>query len=70
MKDFDALKYLFGHSHQYPDLAIMYYAKFEESPISNDILVCNKLTNTEIVGFTDSSWQDCPDTGPHLTCGF
>ena len=68
MKDFDALMHLFGYLRRYPDLAIKYYAKVEDSPI-HDILIRNKLTNTEIVGFTDSSWQDCPDTG-RSTCGF
>ena len=69
MKDFNALMHLFGYLRRYPDLAIKYYTKLEDSPI-HDILIRNKLKNTaEIVGFTDLSWQDCPDTG-HSTCGF
>jgi hypothetical protein len=62
MNDFAALLHCFGYLRKYPDYAIKYYAKIEESPMY-EICSRNKVCVSEIVGFSDSSWQDCPDTG-------
>ena len=68
VKDFEALMHLFGYLRRYTDYAIKYYAYLNESPVY-EILKINKIESTELIGFTDSSWQDCPDTG-RSTCGF
>ena len=68
LKDFAALLHCFGYLRKHTDFAIKYYAKIEESPVY-DICTRNKIISTEIVGFSDSSWQDCPDTG-RSTGGF
>jgi hypothetical protein len=62
IKDFEVLLHCFGYLHKYPTLALKYYANIEESPVYK---LCQKykVSMTELVGFTDSSWQDCPDTG-------
>jgi hypothetical protein len=63
IKDFEVLLHCFGYLRKYPALVLKYYANIEESPISK---LCQKynVDMTELVGFTDSLWQDCPDTGP------
>ena len=68
IKDFNALMHLFGYLRRFPDYAIKYYANLEESPV---VKICkeHKTPISQIVAFTDSSWQDCPDTG-RSTCGF
>ena len=68
MKDFEALMHVFGYLRRYPDYVIKFYAKLEDSPVHK---ICEKhgLEQTEILGFSDTFWQDCPDTG-RSTCGF
>ena len=68
IKDFEALMHLFGYLRRYTDYAIKFYANLSDSPVY-EILKANKIESTELIGFTDSSWQDCPDTG-RSTCGF
>jgi hypothetical protein len=62
MIDFDALMHCFGYLRKHSDLAIKYYADVSKSPV---YAICQKhnITMSEILGFSDSSWQDCPDTG-------
>ena len=66
--DFEALMHVFGYLRKCSDYAIKMYANIEESP-AYKICVEHKIQNTEIIGFSDSSWQDCPDTG-RSTCGY
>ena len=68
LKDFETLMHLFGYLRRYPDYAIKYYGNLKDSPVHK---ICDKqkITTTDIIAFSDSSWQDCPDTG-RSTCGF
>ena len=52
----------FGYLRKFPDMAIKFYANPKESPVYQ---ICDKhkVEFTDIIGFSDSSWQDCPDTG-------
>ena len=68
VKDFEALMHVFGYLRKYPDCAIKFYADIKESPV-HKICDKNNIGYTEIVGFSDTSWQDCPDTG-RSTSGF
>ena len=68
LKDFEALLHVFGYLRCFPDYGLKFYAKIEESPIY-EICQRNNVEMTEIMGFSDSSWQDCPDSG-RSTCGF
>jgi hypothetical protein len=67
-KDFEALLHVFGYLRKFPDYAIKLYSNVEESPAYR---ICQKngIKPTDIIGFSDTSWQDCPDTG-RSTCGF
>ena len=62
MKDFDALMNCFGYLRKFTDFAIKYYANVEDSP-TYEICKKHKIEMSEILGFSDSSWQDFPDTG-------
>ena len=66
--DFLALMHVFGYLRKHPNYAIKFYKNLIESPVYE---ICNrhKLPLTNIVGFSDTSWQDCPDTG-RSTCGY
>ena len=68
MRDFEALLHVFGYLRCFQDYGLKFYAKLEESPIY-DICKRNNVEMTDIVGFSDTSWQDCPDTG-RSTCGY
>ena len=62
IKDYEALMHCFGYLRKFPDMAIKFYANPKESPVYQ---ICDKhkVEFTDIIGFSDSSWQDCPDTG-------
>ena len=62
LKDFKTLMHCFGYLRKYIDMGIRYCADEETSPVFK-LCQKNKIDFTELVGFSDSSWQDCPDTG-------
>ena len=68
LKDYQALMHLFGYLRKYPDYAIKFYRNIEQSPVYE---ICNKhgIKMTTLTAFSDSSWQDCLDTG-RSTCGY
>ena len=68
IKGFEALMHVFGYLWAFPDYGLKFYADPTESPVY-DICKRNKIVPTNIIGFSDSSWQDCPDSG-RSTCGF
>ena len=68
VKDFEALLHLFGYLRQFPDYAIKFYRNIKQSPVY-EICERNKVEMTDLIGFSDASWQDCPDTG-RSTCGY
>jgi hypothetical protein len=51
-----------------PDYAIKLYSNVEESP-AYQVCKKNRIKPTDIIGFSDSLWQDCPDMG-RSTCNF
>ena len=52
----------------FESIQITQSSNIQESPVFE---ICNRnnLPLTNIVGFSDTSWQDCPDTG-RSTCGY
>ena len=68
IKDFEALLHVFGYLRKYTAYSIKIYANVSESPVY-EICARHKITPTNILGFSDTSWQDCPDTG-RSTCGY
>jgi hypothetical protein len=68
IKDFEALMHCFGYLRRFPDYAIKFNNNVNESPV-HKICTKHKVPFTELIGFSDSSWQDCPDTG-RSTAGY
>jgi len=62
MKDYDALFHLFGYLRAHQEYAIKFYSNPEES---HPYTICRQLKQqpSELIAFSDASWQDCPDTG-------
>ena len=62
LKNFKALMHCFGYLRKYIDMGIRFYANEKESPVYQ---LCQKngVDYTDLIGFSDSSWQDYPDTG-------
>ena len=63
-KHYKALIWLIGYIHKFPNKALHFYSDFESSPIGNTLRQSNITLNDKLtVTFSDSSWQDCVDTG-------
>ena len=60
--DHEALRWLIGYIRNKPDLAIKFYPNKSGTPI-HQILQTARVPISDLVVFTDASWQDCPDTG-------
>ena len=67
-EDFKALLWLFGYLRAEPAWGTRFYSDVAESPVS-EILTKHSIPSSDILVFTDASWQDCPDTG-RSTTGF
>ena len=65
-KDFEALLWLFGYLRSEQSWGSKFYSHIKESPVY-DILTKQETIKSELVVFTDASWQDCPDTGRSTT---
>ena len=44
-------------------LVLKYHADLNDSPVTDLLIQANIKTNNKLMDFSDSSWQDCPDTG-------
>ena len=66
LEDFYAMMWCLGYLRKEFDLGLKFYADPTESPV-HKICEKNKIEPTELITFTDSSWQDCPDTGRSTT---
>ena len=44
------------------NLALRYYARIEDAPIS-DVLIQDRIETVKLIVFSNSIWKDCPDTG-------
>ena len=66
MKDFDALMWCFGYLRKHIDRGIKFYHDHTESPVYD---ICKNLNvpSDTLIGFSDSSWHDCIDTGRSTT---
>jgi hypothetical protein len=67
-KDFEALLHVFGYLRKFPDYAIKLYSNVKES-LAYQICQKNGIKPMDIIGFSDTLWQDCPDM-ERSTCGF
>ena len=60
--DFRALIWLIGYLRKRPSYALKFYPDGTSNPIY-DICRLNRIPYSDIIVFSDASWQDCPDTG-------
>ena len=60
--------HVFGYLRKYTDYRIRIYTNAKESQ-AHQIYTRYKFEPTSIIGFSDTSWHDCPDTG-RITCGY
>ena len=44
-------------------LGLKYYADMNDAPVSDLLRQASINTKNHLMDFSDSSWQDCPDTG-------
>ena len=44
-------------------MVLRYYADLNDAPVTDLLRQANIKTNKNLMAFSDSSWQDCTDTG-------
>ena len=44
-------------------MGLKYYAYLNDVPVNDLLRKANIKTKNHLMAFSDSSWQDCPDTG-------
>ena len=60
---FEGLVRLLRYIRDNKTLGLNYYADLNYAPVTNLLRQANIKTNNSLMDFSDSSWQDCPDTG-------
>ena len=60
---FEGLVHLLRYIRDNKTLGLKYYADLNDAPVTDILRQANIKTNNHLVAFSDSSWQDCPDTG-------
>ena len=60
---FEGLVHLLRYTRDNKTLGLKYYVDLNYAPV-NDLLRKSSIkTKNHMIDFSDSSWQDCPDTG-------
>ena len=44
-------------------MGLNYYANINDAPVSELLIQVNIKTENQLMAFSGSSWQDCPDIG-------
>ena len=60
---FEVLVHLLGYIKDNKTLGLKYYADLKDAPVTGLLRQANIKTKNHLMAFSDSSWQDCPDTG-------
>ena len=60
---FEGLVYLLRYIRYNKTLGLKYYADLNDSPVTDILRQANIKTKNQLMDFSDSSWQDFPDTG-------
>ena len=60
---FEGLIHLLRYIRDNKTLVLKYYADINDAPVTDLLRQANIKTNNHLMDFSDSSWQDCPDTG-------
>ena len=60
---FEGLVHLLRYIRDNKTLGLEYYASFNDAPVTDILRQANIKTKKQLMEFSDSSWQDYPDTG-------
>ena len=60
---FERLIHLLRNIRDNKTLGLKYYAYLNDSPVTDLLRQANIKTKNHLMAFSDSSWQDFPDTG-------
>ena len=60
---FEGLVHLLRYIRDNKTLVLKYYGDLNDTSLTYLLRQANIKTNNHLMGFSDSSWQDCPDTG-------
>ena len=60
---FEELIHLLIYIRDSKTLGLKYYADLNYAPVTDLLRQANIKTKNHLMAFSDSSWQDCPDTG-------
>ena len=60
---FEGLVPLLKYIRDNKTLVLKYYADLNDAPVTDILRQANIKTKNHLIDFSDSSWQDCPDTG-------
>ena len=60
---FEVFVHLLRYIRDNKTLGLKYYADLNDSPVTDLLRQANIKTKNNLMSFSDSSWQDCPDTG-------
>ena len=60
---FEGLIHLLRYIRYNKTLGLKYYEDLNDAPGTDILRQANIKTKNHLVAFSDSSWQDCPDTG-------
>ena len=60
---FEGLIHLLRYIRDNKTLGLKYYADLNDAPVTDLLRQANIKTKNLLMDFSDSSWQDCPDTG-------
>ena len=60
---FEGLIHLLRYIRDNKTLGLKYYADLNDAPVTDILRQSSIKTNNHLMSFSDSSWQDFPDTG-------
>ena len=60
---FEGLINLLRYIRDNKTLGLKYYEYLNDAPVTDLLRQSNIKTKNHLMNFSDSSWQDCPDTG-------
>ena len=60
---FEGLVNVLRYIRENKTLGLKYYADLNDAPVTDILRQANIKTKNHLMAFSDSSWQDCPDTG-------
>ena len=60
---FEVLIHILRYIRENKTFGLNYYADLNDAPVTDPLSQANIKTKNHLMALTDSSWQDCTDTG-------